>query len=632
MSFVYDLYVDNNLDVRGNTTIEGNLHVHGTTTSVDTVNLNIKDHHVYLNNGYTSNVGESGGIVVNTNAVASANITDTTSQFTAPSSITTSGSATYQAGQRVEVTGTTSNNTTFTVVSHIGTALVVSEASVVTETVAGTLNLLSDGVSGTGFTTTSVVNTLGTASFTAGDIVQISSSVTPFTGEIANLGMFEVSAHVGTVLTINTSSVFAQTEFVASTTNVTDLIITKVLTTIMNANATGTWQTATGSTAATISSSTKDILLAGGSALINSITLTGETNQIALGTSGVVTLSAPSASSSTVTFPDTSGVNDTIAYTTFAQTLLNKTLTLPKINDTSSDHTYNLLVSELVADRDVTLPLLTTNDTFVFEDHAQTLSNKTLTAPQVNDTSADHQYIFGVSELVANRTVTLPLLISNDTFVFEEHIQTLANKTLTLPKINDLSSDNTYNFIGSELAADRDVTLPVLAVADTFVFELHTQTLSNKTNVSAVGAVGAPSYSFVGHTDDGIYHDGANNVNVAIDGANVLAVTSTGITVTGSITADAVIPAVETFNGGGPYNITKAVTIVDTESSSQTLNLPAAPTEGETHTVLNLLVSDANLTVSGNGNNIDGQATQILRRTGHRFTMMFLSNDWYIVN
>ena len=71
----------------------------------------------------------------------------------------------------------------------------------------------------------------------------------------------------------------------------------------------------------------------------------------------------------------------------------------------------------------------------------QTLTNKTLTSPvlttpQINDTSADHQYVFAVSELVADRTVTLPLLTGNDTFVFEAHTQTLTNKTLTSPVFN----------------------------------------------------------------------------------------------------------------------------------------------------------------------------------------------------
>lgn len=54
-----------------------------------------------------------------------------------------------------------------------------------------------------------------------------------------------------------------------------------------------------------------------------------------------------------------------------------------------------------------------------------------LTTPQINDTSADHHYIFAVSELTANRTVTLPLLTGNDTFVFASHTQTLSNKTIS---------------------------------------------------------------------------------------------------------------------------------------------------------------------------------------------------------
>ena len=48
----------------------------------------------------------------------------------------------------------------------------------------------------------------------------------------------------------------------------------------------------------------------------------------------------------------------------------------------------------------------------------------------VNDTSANHQYVFAVSELTADRTVTLPLLDANDTFVFAEFEQTLNNKTI----------------------------------------------------------------------------------------------------------------------------------------------------------------------------------------------------------
>ena len=71
----------------------------------------------------------------------------------------------------------------------------------------------------------------------------------------------------------------------------------------------------------------------------------------------------------------------------------------------------------------------------------QTLTNKTLTSPvlttpQINDSSADHQYIFAAANLAADRTVSLPLLAGNDTFVFEAFTQTLTNKTLTSAVLN----------------------------------------------------------------------------------------------------------------------------------------------------------------------------------------------------
>ncbi len=53
---------------------------------------------------------------------------------------------------------------------------------------------------------------------------------------------------------------------------------------------------------------------------------------------------------------------------------------------------------------------------------------------QLADTGAEN-YIFGVSNLAADRTITLPLLAGNDTFVFEAFTQTLTNKTLTSPRI-----------------------------------------------------------------------------------------------------------------------------------------------------------------------------------------------------
>ncbi len=206
------------------------------------------------------------------------------------------------------------------------------------------------------------------------------------------------------------------------------------------------------------------------------------------------------AADRTVTLPLLTG-NDEFVFKDHAVTMTNKTLTAPvlttpQVNDTTADHQYVFAVNELAADRTVTLPLLTGNDEFVFKDHAVTMTNKTLTAPvlttpQINDTTADHQYVFAVNELTADRTVTLPLLTGNDEFTFNAHAQTLTNKTLTspvltTPQINDTTADHQYVFAVNELTADRTVTLPLLTGNDEFTFNAHAQTLTNKTLTSPV--------------------------------------------------------------------------------------------------------------------------------------------------
>ena len=98
----------------------------------------------------------------------------------------------------------------------------------------------------------------------------------------------------------------------------------------------------------------------------------------------------------------------------------------------------------------------------MFKDHTQTLTNKTLTSPvittpQINDTSSNHQYVFAASELDADRTVTLPLLADNDEFVFKDHTQTLTNKTLTSPVMTNV--DINSGTIDGATIATSDITV-----------------------------------------------------------------------------------------------------------------------------------------------------------------------------
>lgn len=75
--------------------------------------------------------------------------------------------------------------------------------------------------------------------------------------------------------------------------------------------------------------------------------------------------------------------------------------------------------------------------------HAGATFTGTITLPktlEIQDTSADHQYVLGVSELTADRTITLPLLTANDVFVFAAFIQTLTNKRITPRVVEETSS------------------------------------------------------------------------------------------------------------------------------------------------------------------------------------------------
>lgn len=81
-----------------------------------------------------------------------------------------------------------------------------------------------------------------------------------------------------------------------------------------------------------------------------------------------------------VYLPDDSGmlILDSCSQTLTNKTILSPMLTTPSIKDADSSHSYVFVVSNLSANRNVTLPPLTTNDTFVFANHTQTLNNKTI--------------------------------------------------------------------------------------------------------------------------------------------------------------------------------------------------------------------------------------------------------------
>jgi hypothetical protein len=146
----------------------------------------------------------------------------------------------------------------------------------------------------------------------------------------------------------------------------------------------------------------------------------------------------------------TAGAVTNGVYLTDAQTLTNKTLTLPVISSISNTGT-------------ITLP--TSNDTLVGRATTDTLTNKTLTTPIISSIS---------------NTGTLTLPTSTDTLVGRATTDTLTNKTLTTPIISTISNTGT-------------LTLPTST--DTLVGKATTDTLTNKTLTSPVITT-APSPTF----------------------------------------------------------------------------------------------------------------------------------------
>jgi hypothetical protein len=141
-----------------------------------------------------------------------------------------------------------------------------------------------------------------------------------------------------------------------------------------------------------------------------------------------------------------------------------------------------------------------------------------MTTPQINDSSADHQYVFAVSELAADRTVTLPLLTGNDQVTMDAHASTLTNKTI------DLASNTVTGSLAEFNSALQSESFAGLAA---------TQTLTNKTisgSANTLSNIGNSSLSNSAIT----VSDGSNTTAVALGGTMTFSGTNNEVEVSES--------------------------------------------------------------------------------------------------
>jgi len=135
----------------------------------------------------------------------------------------------------------------------------------------------------------------------------------------------------------------------------------------------------------------------------------------------------------------------------------------------------------------------------------------------------------------------------------------------------------------------------------------------------------------------------STNSTAVINGAGTLKYANLAFPSTGSnITATTQIPLITSNNalkvvipGAYPYTIITQDALIPVDTSvARTVNLPASPSSGEQHTVKDntngALVN--NITVSGNGNNIDGIASQAIITNGGALTVAFNGTQWNVTS
>lgn len=258
-----------------------------------------------------------------------------------------------------------------------------------------------------------------TASLGVGDFIMVS-------GTEQNDGVYEILSIGATSITINPSP---DAGYVSGSSLVDEAVagtVAGVSLSIIQSSITGAIETSFGKSGSDLNTNVKEVSLSGAASSNTSITLTDTANQITLGTTNTTT-----------------------------------------INSTASDGAQTVEIPELSS----------TSDTFVFLAEAQTLTNKTLSAPTINSATLsldDANSLFDLSLVCASTT-----MLASRSLIFDVKD---ADKTLTLD--GNLTISGTHSLTLTQTGV-TDVTLPVSGVLATLD---GGETLTNKIIVKSVTA------------------------------------------------------------------------------------------------------------------------------------------------
>ena len=264
---------------------------------------------------------------------------------------------------------------------------------------------------------------------------------------------------------------------------------------------------------------------------------------------------------------------------------------------TEDNFETRLSVVDPTADRSVLIPNYT--GSLVMDSATQTLANKTLlspviTTPQINDSSSHHQYIFAVSALAADRTITLPVLTGDDTLVFNDHTATLTNKTIQSPTINSpVIGSQILDSAGNELIQFQDSGSAVNFI------RVGNSSTGNPALVQAAG-----------EANSSLSLKGTGNGGVKVDSKLIL--------------------KTQQLNVAGTINATSPITLFNNASTaSHTLSSGTSSQYGEVKHLVNK--GAGTQTINESSNNVAAYSSFTMPQNA-AITLMWFNSQWIVIN
>jgi trimeric autotransporter adhesin len=137
-----------------------------------------------------------------------------------------------------------------------------------------------------------------------------------------------------------------------------------------------------------------------------------------------------------------------------------------------------------------------------------------------------------------------------------------------------------------------------------------------------------PAVTFTGDTTTGAFLNASGVLGLSAAGDELITLDGTSTQVT--IDAGQVVQT----RAGGTTTLTDADYVYMVTAGSTTVTLPASPTEGQQFVIKD---RDGNasggspITIAGNGNDIDGNASIVLKRRYGSFTLVYSDTEWNII-